>query len=107
MEELATVQAAPDIDLRSLVARMRRSGLAGGALVMVTGAPDEADLEVFRTLGRDYLRTVVMSVAQRENEAILQLKRAGAISVLAGVGSSWAPIWREAMERAWSTATAG
>jgi uncharacterized protein (DUF58 family) len=107
MEELATVQAAVDIDLRSLVARMRRSGLAGGALVMVTGAPDEADLDVYRTLGRDYLRTVVMSVAQRENEAILQLKRAGAISVLAGVGSSWAPVWREAMERAWSTATAG
>ena len=107
MEELATVQASPEIDLQGLATRMRRSGLAGGALVMVTGTPDESDLELFRVLGRDYLRTVVMSVAQKENEAILQLRRAGAITVLAGVGSSWAPVWREAMERAWSTATAG
>ena len=107
MEELATVQAVADIDLRRLVGRMRRSGLSGGALIMVTGAPDDSDLAVFRLLSRDYVKTVAMAVAQKENEGILQLRRAGAITVLSAAGASWAPVWREAMERAWSTATAG
>jgi uncharacterized protein (DUF58 family) len=107
MEELATVQAVADVDVRTLVSRMRRSGMSGGALVMVTGTPDDTDLAVFRMLSRDYLKTVLMAVAQKQNEAILQLRRAGAIPVVAGVGATWAPAWREAMERAWSTATAG
>jgi uncharacterized protein (DUF58 family) len=107
MEELATVQAVADVDLRKLVGRMRRSGLSGGALIMVTGAPDDSDLAVFRLLSRDYVKTVAMTVAQKENEGILQLKRAGAITVLSAAGATWAPAWREAMETAWSTATAG
>ena len=107
MEELATVQAVEDVDLRKLVGRMRRSGLSGGALIMVTGAPDDSDLAVFRLLSRDYVKTVAMTVAQKENEGILQLRRAGAITVLAAPGATWAPAWREAMETAWSTATPG
>jgi uncharacterized protein (DUF58 family) len=107
MEELAVVQLSPTIDLRTMVSRMRRSGVSGGALVMVTGAPDDADLAVYRLLGRDFLRTIVMAVAQRQNEAILQFQRAGVITVLAAPGSRWALAWRDAMERAWSTATAG
>jgi hypothetical protein len=86
---------------------MRRSGLAGGVLLLVTGAPDEQDLAVYRMLGRDYLRTVVMSVAHDENEAILKFRRGGVIAMTATPTASWAPIWRQAMEQAWSTATAG
>ncbi|HEX9854600.1 MAG TPA: DUF58 domain-containing protein [Acidimicrobiia bacterium] len=107
MEELAVVQTTQAIDLRTMVARMRRTGLSGGALVMVSGAPDDAELAVYRLLGRDFLRTIVMAVAQRQNEAILQFQRAGVITVLTAPGSRWAPAWREAMERSWSTATAG
>ncbi len=107
MEELATVQAVDDLDLRKLIGRMRRSGLSGGAMIMVTGAPDESDLAVYRLLSRDYVKTVAMTVAQKENEGTLQLRRAGAITVLSAAGATWAPAWREAMETAWSTATAG
>lgn len=107
MEELATVRTNREVDLRSFVGRMRRSGLSGGALVMVTGTPDDADVAVYRVLGRDYGKTVLMAVAQRDNEAILQFRRAGAVTVLVGAAAKWAPAWREAMERTWSTATAG
>jgi uncharacterized protein (DUF58 family) len=107
MEELATVQREPGLDLRNQVARMRRSGMAGGALVLVTGEPDDADLAVYRILGRDYLKTIVMAVAEGNNDAILAFSRAGAITVRSGAGSHWGPAWREAMERTWSTATAG
>lgn len=107
MEELATVQAEPNLDLRSQVSRMRRSGLAGGALVLITGTVDDQDLAVFRVLGRDYVKTIVMAVAQHSNEAILALSRGGAITIMSGAGSQWSPAWREAMERTWSTATAG
>jgi uncharacterized protein (DUF58 family) len=107
MEELATVQTDPNLDLRSQVNRMRRSGIAGGALVLVTGNPDDQDLAVYRILGRDFLRTIVMAVAEESNEAILAFGRGGAITIRSGAGSPWSPAWREAMERTWSTATAG
>jgi uncharacterized protein (DUF58 family) len=107
MEGLATVQPLPDVDLRSVVQRLRRRGLSGGALVLATSRPDEATVAALHLLGRDYYRTVVMAATQRENDAILQMRRAGAVTVLAGPGAKWAPVWREAMERAWSTATAG
>jgi len=107
MEQLATVQPQAGVDLKTAVTRLRRNGLAGGALILVTGAPDDAAAAVYRMLGRDYLRTVIMAVTQTENEAILSLRRAGAISILGSPGASWRPPWQEAMERAWSTATAG
>lgn len=107
MEELAVAATRELVSLASVVGRLRRGGLAGGALIVVTGVPDDEDLAVYRMLSGDYLRTIVMSVAQDENEAILRMRRVGAITVLARPGAAWAPAWREAMERAWSTATAG
>lgn len=107
LEKLATVATTPGLDLMSAVARMRRSGMAGGALVLVTGTPDDSHLGVYRTLGRDYVRTLLMSVTNTPNEAILQFRAAGAVAVLSASTSKWAPAWHEAMERAWSSATAG
>ena len=107
MEELATVQTSPELAFGSLVARMRREGLAGGALVLVTGVLDADGVAVFKTLSRDYYKTVVMTVSERENEAVARVKRAGAVTVTSGPASKWEPAWREAMERTWSTATAG
>ncbi len=107
MEGLATVQPIADIDFRVFVQRLRRRGLAGGALVLVTGRPDEPTVAAFRLLSRDYHKTVVMAATQHDNEATLQLRRGGAIAVLAGPAAKWAPAWREAMEHAWSTAAAG
>ncbi len=120
LEELAVVQPDEDLDLPISVAKLRRRGIAGGVMVLVTGPPDDADLGAFRVLSRDFYRTVVMSVVvSREsnygesmslpsyNEATLQFARTGAATVVTDPGGTWAPAWREAMERAWSTATAG
>ena len=107
MEQLATVSTMPGLDLRSAVARMRRSGMAGGAMVLVTGTPDDSHLGVYRTLGQDYVRTLLMSVTNAPNDAILQFRAAGAVTVLSSSTSKWAPAWHEAMERTWSSATAG
>lgn len=107
MEELATVQPSPSGELRSVVSRLRRDGMSGGVLVLVTGIPDRTALDVYRALGKDFYRTVVMSVADSKSPAILQLSRVGVTTVVSGPTSPWAPAWREGIERTWSTATAG
>lgn len=107
MEKLATVQTSKGLDLKAAVGRMRRSGMAGGALVLVTGTADDSHLAVYRTLGRDYVRTLLMSVTQKSNDVIIQFRAAGAVVVESASTTKWAPAWQEAMERAWSSATAG
>jgi len=107
MERLATVQPLPALDLEAAASRLRRGGLAGGLLVLVTGAADEGDLGVYRSLGENFSRTVVMAVAPRDNGVIRRLRRAGVVAVLGRPGLAWGRPWKEAMERAWSTVTAG
>ena len=107
MEHLATVALNDTIDLRASVGRLRRSTLAGGALVMVTGTPDESALAVYRLLGTAYSRTLVMSSATSSTTSIQSLQRGGATTIVSTPGLPWTDPWREAMERAWSTATAG
>lgn len=107
LEELATVQPAAGLDFGALMTRLRRDGLAGGALVMVTGILDGDGVSVFKTLSRDYYKTIVMTVSERDNEAMHQVQRAGAVAVASGPASHWAPSWKDAMEKTWSTATAG
>ena len=107
MEQLATVSTQSGLDLRTAVSRMRHSGMAGGAMVLITGRPTDTHLAVYRTLGRDYVRTLLMSVTNDPNEAIMQFKAAGAITIESPSSGRWAPAWQDAMERAWSTATAG
>jgi len=107
MEELATVQTQDGRDLRAAVSRLRRLGLSGGILILITGPPDDGALGIYRVIGRDFNKTLVMAVAEGENEAILHFARAGALTVRSMPGTLWAPAWREAMERSWSTATAG
>jgi len=107
MEQMATIEPQTGLNLKTAVTRLRRNGLAGGALVLVTGTPDDAALAVYRMLGRDYLKMIVMAVTPHENESIMSFNRAGAVSILGTPGAAWGPPWGEAMERAWSTASAG
>ncbi|MEN8234287.1 MAG: DUF58 domain-containing protein [Actinomycetota bacterium] len=107
MEELAAVQPAPVLDLRTALTRIRRHGMAGGVLVVVTGVPDDPVLAAFRTLGNDFYRTVVMSAAADGQEPLVQFARAGATTVSSIPSERWAPAWKLGMERTWSTATAG
>ncbi|HEX9977609.1 MAG TPA: DUF58 domain-containing protein [Acidimicrobiia bacterium] len=107
MEMLASVQPTPHLDLRRTVARLRRQGVGGGALIIVTGIPDEGVLGAYRVLAKDFTRTVVMVVADRPGDAAGTFQRAGAVTVYAGPSGAWSPAWRTAMELSWSTASVG
>jgi uncharacterized protein (DUF58 family) len=107
MEELATIRPAKGADLRHLIARLRRSGMAGGVLVMVTGEPDDDDLVSFRLLGQDFYRTVVLSVTPHDDAAVLGFARLGGLVVTTTPDGTWSEAWRNTMEHGWSTATAG
>ena len=108
MERLATVQMLPTADLFRAVSRMRRRGIGGGALVMVTGEPDDQDVAVFRAMTRDFNRTIVLTVEDKTDDAeVAAFNRAGAVTVVAAPGTAWGPVWRDAMERTWSTVTVG
>jgi len=107
MEILASIQPTPNLDLRRTVTRLRRQGVGGGALIVVTGIPDEGVLGAYRVLAKDFTRAVVMVVADRPAEAAGTLQRAGAVTVYAGPSGAWASAWRTAMELSWSTASAG
>lgn len=107
MEMLATVQVVRSLDLQRTVTRLRRSGVGGGALVLVTGIPDEAVVGAFRALYQDFARTIILAVVEHPGDTLIAFQRAGAITVPAGPGTPWALAWQTAMELSWSTATAG
>lgn len=107
MEMLATVAPTPHLDLRSTVTRLRRQGVGGGALIIVTGIPDDGVLGAYRVLAKDFARTVVMAVGDRTVENVATFQRAGAITVMVGPEARWAPAWRTSMELSWATASAG
>jgi uncharacterized protein (DUF58 family) len=107
MEMLATVGPSPHLDLRNTVSRLRRQGVGGGALVIVTGLPDDGVLAAYRVLAKDFTRTIVMAVADRTMESGTMFQRAGAVTVMVGPDAHWAPAWRTAMELSWATASAG
>ena len=107
MEELAAVRAVQNFHLISAVKRLRRSGMSGGVLVFATGRPDDSALGLFRTLGNDFYRTIVMSAGSDKGEALLPFARAGATTMSSHAPDRWAPEWRQRLERSWSTAAAG
>jgi uncharacterized protein (DUF58 family) len=107
MDMLASIQPTPNLDLRRTVARLRRQGVGGGALILVTGIPDDGVLGAYRILAKDFTRTVVMAVADRPGETTGTFQRAGAVTVYAGPSGAWAPAWRTAMELSWSTEPVG
>ncbi|NQV05895.1 DUF58 domain-containing protein [bacterium] len=107
MELLATVQTKDHMDLRNSVARLRRSGVGGGALVIITGIPDEGVVAAYRALARDFTRTIVMAVSDQVADSMAMFQRAGAVTVANGPEVPWAPAWRTAMELSWSIASAG
>jgi len=107
METLATIRTTTRTDLRHTLARLRRHGVGGGALILVTGTPDESTLGAHRVLAPEFTRTIVMVVADRPGDAAAAFRRAGAVTVSVTTAGTWAPAWRTAMELSWSTASAG
>lgn len=107
MDMLATVSTSSPLDLRNTVSRLRRQGVGGGALILITGIPDEGLLAAYHVLAQDFTRTVVMAVGDRTVDNAGAFQRSGAVTVMVGPDSSWAPAWRTAMELSWSTASVG
>ncbi|HHC08919.1 MAG TPA: DUF58 domain-containing protein, partial [Actinobacteria bacterium] len=107
MEELATVRTLGGLDLAAAVGRLRRTGMAGGILVVVTGTPDETVGALHRSLGEAFHRSIVLVVDDGNLEGPARLARGGALVVRAAPGDAWTVPWRTTMESAWSTATAG
>ena len=105
METLAMVEPVPHLDLGRAVSRLRRRGVGGGVLVLVTGIPDESVLSAYRFLHGHFNRTVVMAVA--DGPSLTALEAVGAVTVVAGAETSWTSAWSRAMERSWSTASVG
>jgi len=107
MEEFAAVEPTSSIDLGIAAERLRRDGTTGGVLVLMSGRPDEALIGMYRSLGRDFTRTIVMASGPGMEGLMGPFSRAGATVMAAAPGERWAGVWHRGMERAWSTATAG
>ena len=104
MEALAGAELVNQADLRSGAARLRRAG-RGGALVLVTGHPDEELLDIHRLLSADYTRTVLLSVAAPA-ESRADFLRSGVVTVDVPADGSWQEAWLQVREgRSWVTAS--
>lgn len=106
MEALARVAWMPHLDLRSTASRLANVG-RGGALVMVSGAPDAVLLQVQQLFGREFATTVVMAATDRDTPELSAFQRTGATTVRVGREDSWAEQWSKAMDRSWGTLSVG
>ena len=104
METLATVQPGDRLELRQTVGALVRHGGGGGALVVVTGVPDEGLVGAHRLLTGNFTRTILMAVTDDPEEAAGRAQGIDAIMVTVGSQGRWAPAWRAAMEVSWSIA---
>ncbi len=103
MEVLAGVTPAEDLDIRAAALLLRRRA-RGGALVLVTGVPDQELLAAQRLLSRDYGRTLLLTVSETASTSMVQFQRAGAITMSIGPNDPWGPAWIQGVQAAWSTA---
>lgn len=103
METLAGAEPQDDLDIRAAATHLRRAA-RGGALVMVTGSPDQELLAAQRLLGRDFGRTVAMSVSETPSPVLVQFQQIGAVTIHVSPHEAWAPAWLQGVRNAWATA---
>ncbi len=106
MELLAGVDRQRNLDVRAVAMRLQRTG-RGGALIVLTGVPDEELLAAQQVLSKDFLSTIVMTVTETESTNTLQFQRSGAITIDIRPEESWTAAWLTALSTTWSTASAG
>lgn len=106
MGALATVKRG-SIDLAAGVARLRSASIGGGALLLVTGDPDDAVAAAYRHLSRAFTKSVILAVTRQERSTLNMFRRGGAITVIADPEDDWATAWKEATDTAWSIASPG
>ena len=103
MEVLAGVTPTSDLDIRSAALLLRRRA-RGGALVLISGVPDQELLAAQRLLSRDYGRTLLLTISETTSTSTVQFQRAGAITISIGPHDAWAPAWIQGVQNAWSIA---
>lgn len=102
LEALARVQPLPAVDVRAVASRLRHTG-RGGALVLVTGKPDEDILGVQRLLSAQHRATVLMAATSQPGPLISAFQGVGVRTVIAAPHETWAQPWSQAVGRTWST----
>ena len=102
MEVLAGVEPADDLDIRSAALHMRRRA-RGGALVLISGVPDQELLAAQHLLSRNYGRTLLLTVSETASTSAVHFQRAGAITIPIGPNDPWGPAWIKGVQSAWST----
>ena len=103
MEALAQVQMVAVADIKAVASRLRRSG-KGGALVLVTGSPDEDLLGVHRHLASQHRVTILLAAATTPGSLMPTFQRLGAKTVVPGPNPLWAPAWNQTIGRTWLSA---
>ena len=106
MEALAGVKPADGLDVRGTALRLQRGG-RGGALVIVTGTPDDELLAVGQLLTRNFASTLLMSVAEHVPANVAGFQRGGTITMAITPNGSWANAWLNATKAPWPTVSAG
>ena len=104
METLAVVRPVAAFDMVGVASRLQKSG-RGGALILVTGAPDEDILAAQRLLSRDYPSTIALTVSSGEGSNNLQ--SLGIVTLDVATDQSWAKAWLSATNPSWSSVSAG
>jgi uncharacterized protein (DUF58 family) len=104
MERLAMATADDTIDLVAATGELRRKG-GGGALVLITGSPDDDLLTVHELLKVDYPATLLMTVASTRSQTLGRLLRRGVLSVGITPEDNWAEAWMTATDRSWIAAS--
>lgn len=102
LEALAGVQPNPGLDLRAVVARLRRR-FVGGALVVVTGEVDEQLGQAISTLGPDFGSVLLLS-ASPTPIGLLPSIRTPLAAATCLPGETWASTWQRLKGRAWASA---
>jgi uncharacterized protein (DUF58 family) len=105
LEALARVQPHPAVDVKAVATRLRHTG-RGGALVLVTGKPDEDLLGVQRLLSPQHRATILMAATSHPGGLIGAFQGVGVRTVIASPTGSWAPPWSQSIGRTWASGIA-
>ncbi|HSL25902.1 MAG TPA: DUF58 domain-containing protein [Acidimicrobiia bacterium] len=106
MEALARVQPVEAVDIRAAASRLRHTG-RGGALVMITGTPDNDLGGVERLLTAQHRATILLACGPGGDQILAALQSRGVKTVIATAGESWAAAWSHTIERTWAPVSAG
>jgi uncharacterized protein (DUF58 family) len=104
MERLALIQPDDSVDIVAAATQIsRREG--GGALVLITGSPDEDLLGVHRLLGVEYPTTLLLTVASTTPQSLANFLRMGVSRISITPDEDWAEAWMATMDESWTVAS--